>query len=585
MVRTARLDEPVRATACAGMALALAGCGTWLNEEHCLFEGGDRGCAAGQSCVVVIGGGEVPEANDGCIDEARVEELDPGRHLHLRYGLPMFLEAENDVLQSDSVQGILAREIDARGLADVCSDIEGMTSFASWPELEVVFAARRRLEGLRSQRKVRDDEAAVSEVEATAVQDLYATIETWALACEEELEGSSSGSETAETTTSTTATASTTDEPACTANEECTDPATQFCDGNVGECVSCDEMPDPDSACAELDPMTPLCAGGVCVACTASNPEVCHEQSLVCDTTTSSCVPCTEHAQCGEAACDLFTGTCFPSDAVVHVGPGLELSTLAEAIVSFPPEAHGTIIIHEGSYYESAVIDLGRRLALLAAAGEVPSLDSAGVQVTVDTSAAVIIEGLRIGDNTGGIGLVLDGQAWLDRVQLVNNGLGAQLQPGAYAVFRNCTVGYLTGSGYNALYVDDDASATILYSTLVGDADLGNGLICSPLAMVTVRNSIIANYDGNPIDCAADISYSAMTNLFAGDGNQEVSAEVTSWFPSFPSGDFHLASNLAYLFEGIAQWQIGDPSIDLDGDPRPILGGAPDFPGADVPIP
>jgi hypothetical protein len=578
-------EEHLRAASCVGMTLALAGCGTWLNEEHCVFEGGDRGCAAGWSCVVVIGGGEVPDAVNGCLDANEAAALDPERYLHLRYGLPRSLEAENDVLQSDSVQGILAREIAARGLEDVCSDVEGVVSFDGWTELDLVFEARRRLEGLRHERKVRDEDAAVTATAAIAVLDLYASIDAWTEACEEEPEeGSSSGSEAGETTDETTTDpGSTTEAPACAASEDCADPA-PFCDEVTGECVSCDAMPSPDEACAELDPTTPICVDGGCVQCTVTATAAC--QGQICDAGTNICVPCTAHAQC-QAACDLATGECFPPDLVVHVGPGQEFDTIGDAIASLSFTDRGTIIIHQDAYNESVVVGDAIRLALLAAPGDIPTwYTTSGSQLTIQSDAAVFVEGLRLYGNSYGAGFTMNGGfAWLDRVQLVNNDIGAQITNGAQVVMRNCMLGHLVGLGYDALLVDS-ASASILYSTLIGDADLGNGLYCDLASSVTVRNSIIANYSGNPIECEfADIAYSATTGTVTGDGNHDVGAAELSWFSDYSSGDFHLIPGAANVFADIAQWQTGDPPTDLDGDPRPSIDGASDYPGADVPHP
>lgn len=589
-MRTTMREEHLRGSSCVGMAmaLALAGCGTWLNEEHCLFEGGDRGCGFGRSCVVVIDGGEVPEASNGCLDSDDAAELDPQQYLHLRYGLPMALEAENDVLRSDSVQGILAREIASRGLEHVCSDVEGAASFDGWPALDLVFDARERLEGLRNERKVRGEDAAVRVNEAHAVRDLYASIDAWVLACEGELEGSS-GSETEDTTdTIDESTAgSTTEGPQCTSNEDCAAAEAPFCDPVAGVCVTCDMMPDPDAACTELNPAAPVCAEEACVACTASNPGACEEQSLVCDTVTNSCNPCMEHAECGEAACDFFAGTCFPTDAVLHIGPMETFDSIAAAVASFAPGEAGTIIVHGIDYFEAVTVDGGRRIALLAAPGETPSWDSSvGPQLTVELGATAFIDGLRIAGNSTNAGLVVNGgRAWLDRVQLVNNSVGSSIDEGAELVLRNCTAGYLHGGGDHAVLVSS-SSARILYSTLIGDNGFGESLHCDTASSVEVRNSIVVTYDGNPIDCPGMvIDHSATTNSPVGFDTVDVGPIALSWFADYTDGDFHLSASGENAFAGIAQWQPGDPSIDLDGDPRPGIDGSPDYPGADVPNP
>lgn len=45
------------------------------------------------------------------------------------------------------------------------------------------------------------------------------------------------------------------------------------------------------------------------------------------------------------------------------------------------------------------------------------------------------------------------------------------------------------------------------------------------------------------------------------------------------SGDFHLEPG--HPFADVAQWQPGDPLVDLDGDERPNVAGTPDVAGAD----
>ncbi|MEX1369175.1 MAG: hypothetical protein AB1Z98_38965, partial [Nannocystaceae bacterium] len=119
--------------------------------------------------------------------------------------------------------------------------------------------------------------------------------------------GSSTGGDT---DTMGSSESSTTGPQPCTMDEECLDAGAPFCEPTAGECVGCDGLKDGDAACAEADANAPLCVGGDCVACTADDTSVCDALALVCDEDTNACVPCTEHDQCGEAACNLFDGTC-----------------------------------------------------------------------------------------------------------------------------------------------------------------------------------------------------------------------------------------------------------------------------------
>jgi hypothetical protein len=56
-----------------------------------------------------------------------------------------------------------------------------------------------------------------------------------------------------------------------------------------------------------------------------------------------------------------------------------------------------------------------------------------------------------------------------------------------------------------------------------------------------------------------------------------------AWFEDFADGDFRLANQGITIFADIAEWNIGDPIVDIEGDMRPGVDGSPDYPGADVP--
>ena len=67
-------------------------------------------------------------------------------------------------------------------------------------------------------------------------------------------------------------------------------------------------------------------------------------------------------------------------------------------------------------------------------------------------------------------------------------------------------------------------------------------------------------------------------------GDMEMASGWAIWFDNAIVGNFHLSGPGQDVFTlGQAQWQDGDPAVDIDGDPRPKGGGAPDRPGADVP--
>ncbi|MEM9456661.1 MAG: hypothetical protein AAGF11_20955 [Myxococcota bacterium] len=407
---------------------------------------------------------------------------------------------------------------------------------------------------------------------------------------EEEESSSANGSSDSGTTdtgeTDTNPGTTTTGPMPCVGNEDCTDAGAPFCEPMSGDCVTCGGA--PDGACAGLDPTAPLCVEDQCVQCTAAVPDACTGDTPVCDEMANTCVPCTEHGQCGDAACNLFTGACLPADAVARVGPGQEHTTLGDALGTFGPGAEGTIIVHAGNYNESITVGGGRVLAFLANPGDLPEWTrTAGddAPTLVVTDGTVLMDGLQLSgnDSTMDPGLRVDGgRAWIDRGRIVvNQGGGIVAQNAAELVLRNCFVGGVIDT--TALDVQG-ATANVLYSTL--GASLGNtrALACDAPSAVAVRNSLIVSRDAAPETmCASlDASNTASEVLLDGQGNIALGDMDTAWFSDFNAGDFHLAT-APFSIAGAAQWQTGDPAIDIDGDPRPSTDGAMDAAGADAP--
>lgn len=385
---------------------------------------------------------------------------------------------------------------------------------------------------------------------------------------------------------------STTGSVPCMGNGDCMDAAAPFCEPVSGECVACDGAADPDTACVELDPGMPLCVGGACVQCTAAATDACTGATPVCDDTTNTCVPCTAHDQCGQPACNLFTGACLPVGAVVHVGPGQTFMTLGAAVDSFAAGAEGTIVVHGDTYNEAVTVDGGRVLAFLANDGDLPLwilAPSTSPQLEIG-DATVLMDGIQISGNASsshpGI-RVNAGQAWLDRSQVTGNDGGGMLaEAGAELVLRNCFVGDGTASA-NALAVDS-ASADVLYTTLgTGFDNFGDvfSIQCTTPVDVVVRNSVLVSFDNaaGEISCAtADVINTASETLIPGTGNVALGAIQADWFVDVTAGNFLLDSPPASIAT-TATWEAGDPPTDIQGDSRPQLDGAPDVAGADVP--
>jgi hypothetical protein len=401
---------------------------------------------------------------------------------------------------------------------------------------------------------------------------------------------SMSASESESATEVTSETDSTTGPIGCLTSDECTDPAAPICENLM--CVPCGDATDPDGACEDKDASAPACRDdGQCVQCTGTNASACGDVTPVCGDA-SECVGCTYHEQCPESACQIDTGACFDDTCVVTVdGDGAaQYSSIAEGITN-----GCVVIVHEldddASYQEALSIN-GMSVALLAADGQLPRVQGTGGDptLTVSGGADVYVQGLTLSLNGSAEGVLVDGASvWLDRSRVVQNtGGGVTLTNGADGQVRNCYVG--GNSDVPAMTVNG-SSVDVRYSTLGGFFD-APALACTSPNAVTVRNSIVVSRAvTSDIDCDdAVMTYSATEVLVEGMGNVAVGAfdapDATAWFLNYNSGNFGLTPGGENTGEGefgdVAQWQPGDPDVDIDGDPRPTEPG-PDAAGADVP--
>ena len=198
------------------------------------------------------------------------------------------------------------------------------------------------------------------------------------------------------------------------------------------------------------------------------------------------------------------------------------------------------------------------------------------------------------------------GRAYLDRIQLWNDTNAADDEPSlrcadAHVDIRRSHVVNNDGGGIEALgqceivihnsfvgtndvsvdallIVDSTVAATILYSTLGGADGAAAALRCpSAGPNVHVRNSLLVSRSGGPeVDCDG-----AILTTNATEAGLMVDMD-TNWFNNYDDGDFHLTNDAP---DGIiiADWLPGDPTTDIDGNPRIIAEGQLGRAGADVP--
>lgn len=540
------------------------------DADYCAFVYGDRSCPEDRSfCVLAKEPTSHTNIDDGC--SATV----PDGFVRVHYGLPT------------SVAAPAERPDDPRSLGGVLAHL-GYEACVTTDEIEAslgplvasVAEVRRHL-GERGH--VRRRAMSLSREHVDAIEAFDEAVTAWVAEC--------LPSET-ETTGSSSQSWGTTGEAPCTSHESCPDDA-PLCDPVTGDCVTCDALVDPDAGCAELDPELPVCTDGACVECTETSTALCTGTDPSCDVHTNTCIPCTSHDQCGEAACNLFTGSCLPEEAVVHVGPGQWFPTPSSAAESVEPGAEGTIIVHLDSYDESVTVEEGRVLAFLAA-DVGPAVDppqwtnTSGTvsQLTVRTSATVIMDGMLVSSNTSSSepGLLIDGgRAWIDRTRVTSNsGGGMVARASATLTLRNSFVGGNV-SNRHALEVDD-ATANIVYTTLGAGSGTSRALTFSGKATVSVRNSmILALSSEDEVTCPTATIEDSAAELDLGVSNTGLGGMSTLWFASYASGDFHLAPGSPSAIAATADWRANDPPTDIDGDPRPTEDNSIDYVGADVP--
>jgi hypothetical protein len=135
----------------------------------------------------------------------------------------------------------------------------------------------------------------------------------------------------------------------------------------------------------------------------------------------------------------------------------------------------------------------------------------------------------------------------------------------------------------------------INYSTLVNNANeplkgAGDTINCEGPATVDIRNSILGRKPGTGnagVVCpegTVTVSHSIVDGDFDQGGNTKLAAEdIVKYLKSVPlTGAYRVVPMYSAIFEEVAQWELGDPHLDYDREPRSATPGGPDFAGADV---
>ncbi|HEY8376944.1 MAG TPA: hypothetical protein VIK91_10670, partial [Nannocystis sp.] len=239
-------------------------------------------------------------------------------------------------------------------------------------------------------------------------------------------------------TTGTVTTDPTTGVTGCSDNDDCSaDPDKPFCVD--AECVSCDDTPDPDAACAGVDAGKPVChlASGTCVECTPESDALCTGSTPVCDAATHECVGCSEHADCPESACNLESGSCFPAENVLWVdfaadcnvadgsmaAPYCQIDHALSHVGMNDPGAGWTIKVKTGNYIQPAlVVPDGSVLAIVGEGGVAKIRSTSAATLHTGADSKITLSRLNLSSNAEQPALVCtSSDVWATDVTLANN--------------------------------------------------------------------------------------------------------------------------------------------------------------------
>jgi len=397
-----------------------------------------------------------------------------------------------------------------------------------------------------------------------------------------------------------------------------TGPETPYCDDSTGFCVECLRHDD----CAEPTPNCDTRAG----RCEA---------------------PCQEHSQCEIGACELDVGRCFPRETLLRYARLLYVGcydhdctsretaccSAQEALTSVwvtDPDARYVIVHVEPHPEEPWHDDKGflatsraQRVALIGHGGLLfdgywknrPEIMSLTPEAEGPSSEAkLFVSGIRVAPGSHVAGAGCEGALlWLDDTVIEGfthefpyteprSGLQAERcrLVARRSVIRGSDRGVLGlakgriellnsvvgGSVEHELFLEEGAELTGLYATIVRKDAKAGALLHAPKAKVTLRNSVLVaegDLGGSILKGTFSMTSSAYTSAgLQGAGNRLISNKISGLFVDWAEGDFHVLGAGTALRD-VAVWQDGDPSTDLDGDPRPTLSGLPDQAGADRP--
>lgn len=319
------------------------------------------------------------------------------------------------------------------------------------------------------------------------------------------------------------------------------------------------------------------------------------------------CQPCSENSDCPASGCHFLgpdQGACFDTADVLNVSNATDLE---DTVKNLGSNAQAVIKLAAGTYdVDPFVIQNGQEVSLIGAAGTIITRSATGIDpntMSLSFDSYLYLSNLTVADGVGAraVGSAQGSAVWIEdfltygysygvygpgdkyirrsRITGTTAGIGAV---GGLLKLENSSIG--PGADTAIIFNLGTATVDMRYVTLAGNA---LGMSCEqPYPKGTVRNSIIvstggSSFGGNFATACLDALTFIDNAVDQADYGAQVGAYQASWFVDPSQRDFHLTTAGGNAMNAIADWDLGDPTVDYDGDLRPTAERA--APGMDEP--
>lgn len=356
--------------------------------------------------------------------------------------------------------------------------------------------------------------------------------------------------------------------------------------GCVGDCPTCQDGQ------LECDPsgVPLLCTGGTMV-----EQAPCDNASPIC-IAGSGCRQCTANDDCPQSACHFLgpaKGTCFDAADVFDVATADEFEATVgnlgvgiQAVIRMAPGVYDIEPVATSNGTEISLLGTGDTLITRSSSSQNPYTINAG------SDSYLYVSQITVADGTGrAIGQASSAKLWLEDVRSygysyaldgagerhirrshLSGDSGVIRHLGGPLFIENSSLGPSPGAALEFAMLESNID--LRFVTIVNNA---LSLSCSfPYPQGTVRNSILVGTNGNSIggnsadSCRETGDLSFVDNAVDQPSyGVQVGAYQDAWFAAPIDQDFHLSPAGRSALAGIADWDPGDPTLDVDGDSRP----------------